>query len=128
MDRLSENMEREGYYPEAESLARETLETRRRVLGTEHADTIASVHTLAAITLSEGHYAQSEQLNRDALPIDQRVFGAEHPLTLTTMSYLARALSEQGKISGGGSTPAPGAGGRAARPRSGKREDTRRHV
>jgi Tetratricopeptide repeat len=69
MGTLAGVLANEGRYPEAEKLQRETLEIRRRVLGPEHPDTLASMNLLAGILLYEGHEVEAEKLERETLAI-----------------------------------------------------------
>ena len=74
----------QGRYAEAEKLQRETLDIRRRVLGPEHPDTLASVHNLAIVLYDEGRYTEAERLDRETLDIRRGVLGPEHPDTLAS--------------------------------------------
>jgi len=80
---------REGKYPQAEALDGQVLETRRRVLGSEHPDTLESLVGLAGYYDDEGKYAQAEALDSQVLEIQRRILGPEHRLTLLTMGNLA---------------------------------------
>jgi hypothetical protein len=84
MNNLATVLEREGYYAEAERLHRQTLDIRRRVLGPEHPDTLASVHNLAIVLYDEGRYTEAERLDRETLDIRRGVLGPEHPDTLAS--------------------------------------------
>jgi hypothetical protein len=57
----------EGGNPEAEKLARRTLDIRRSVLGSEHPDTLASMSQVAEIMSLEGRFAEAEKLYRKTL-------------------------------------------------------------
>jgi hypothetical protein len=46
---------------------------RRRVLGPEHPDTLASMNNLAAVYNDESKYPQAEALDSQALEIKRRV-------------------------------------------------------
>ena len=73
---------------------------RRRVLGAEHPDTLASMGNLAISLHSQGDLAGARQLQETVLAARRRVLGAEHPDTLTVMSNLALTLESQGDLAG----------------------------
>lgn len=76
----------------AESLLKRALEVRKRVLGSEHPDTLQSVTKLAGLLASEAGDADLEGLFRRVLEVQERVLGPEHPTTLGSMNNLARFL------------------------------------
>ncbi|KAH8669304.1 hypothetical protein BGZ61DRAFT_116342 [Ilyonectria robusta] len=86
-----------GIYEEAGEMNQLALETRERVLGREHPDTLMSVHILAGVLQYQGKYEEAEQMNRRALEGYEKVLGREHPDTLTSISNLALLLQYQGK-------------------------------
>ena len=85
-----------GLYPEAQKQLERALELRRRVLGPEHPDTLASMSNLGWIYDREGKYAQAEALLVEASAIERRVLGPEHPQTLGSMESLATTYDEDG--------------------------------
>jgi len=85
-----------GLYAEAEPLLTAVLETRRRVLGLEHPDTLTSMDNLANAYYFQGRYAEAETLHRETLGIRKRVLGSGHPATLTSASNLASDYSARG--------------------------------
>jgi tetratricopeptide (TPR) repeat protein len=87
----------QGKYMDAEALARETLDTRRRVLGPEHGSTLSVMDDLANIYAWEDKYLQAEAMLSQALEIVLRVFSPEEPLFLYTLSNLASVYQRQGK-------------------------------
>ena len=58
------------------------VETRRRVLGAEHPDTLSSMNYLGTVYWAQGKYAQAEKMFNQTLEIRRRVLGPEHPDTL----------------------------------------------
>jgi non-specific serine/threonine protein kinase/serine/threonine-protein kinase len=86
----------EGREAEAEKLYRQTLEIRRRTLGPDHPDTLASMMNLGNILNQQGQYAEAESVCRETLDIQSRVLGPEHPDTLMAMNNLATALNGTG--------------------------------
>jgi len=81
---------------EAESLLRDVLSQRRRVLGEKHPQVAISMTRLARVLSAEGHYQEAEQLYREALARDRADLGETHLDTLNTMSNLAGVLVEEG--------------------------------
>jgi tetratricopeptide (TPR) repeat protein len=91
--------ESDGRYLAAERLNGRVLAVRRRVLGEEHPDTLASLanQALPLVGQANAKYAEAERINRAALRSTRRVLGEEHPHTLTSASNLALSLSRQGR-------------------------------
>ena len=84
-----------GLYPQAEPLLKESLETRRRLLGEEHPDTLSVAQDMASLLDLAGHYPEAEALNRQVLEARTRTLGPDHPDTLTTMNALANNYGRQ---------------------------------
>ena len=78
---------------EAERMTRDVLADRRRVLGDDHPDTLASRATLAWLAAREGHRAEAEELYRQLLADRTRVLGASHPDTEATRNELGQLLA-----------------------------------
>jgi tetratricopeptide (TPR) repeat protein len=81
----------DGRFEEAENLQRETLESRRRVLGPDHPETLLSMNSLADICDTQGRHAEAEALYREILDRRRRVLGEDSPDTLLTAIDLAEA-------------------------------------
>lgn len=86
-----------GKYAEAEQMNQQTLEIREKVLGKEHHDTLASMHSLANALFSQGRDKEAEQLYQQTLELREKVLGKEHPDTLSSMYNLAILLHSQGE-------------------------------
>jgi tetratricopeptide (TPR) repeat protein/predicted Ser/Thr protein kinase len=86
-----------GLYDQGELLLERALETRRRVLGGDHPDTLASMHSLGIVYWREGRYGEAERLYRDTIEARRRVLGEEHADTLATMNNLAALYVAQGR-------------------------------
>lgn len=89
-----------GIYPKAESLFRQAVDARRRVLGTGNPDTLTSMYGLGRTIAAEGRYAEAEKLLRETVALQQHVLGSEHPDTLRTTQRIAVVLSMQGDLAG----------------------------
>jgi non-specific serine/threonine protein kinase/serine/threonine-protein kinase len=87
-----------GLYPKAHALLEAALEKRRRVLGAEAPDTLASMRGLGEVLFFEGRYPDAERLLREAIALQRRVLGPEHPDTALSMAVLTRALRAQAKL------------------------------
>ena len=86
-----------GLFVTAASFHRKALETRRRLLGTEHTDTLRSMTELGRAIYSSGRAAEAEPILQEALDIQRLVLGPEHSDTLQTMNDLAYAKHFLGK-------------------------------
>ncbi len=83
-----------GLFNQAQSLLTRAVDIRRRVLGRENPDTLASTSLLASILNTRGNYAAAEQMFRETLDIRRRVLGPRHPDTLSSMMSLANGLDQ----------------------------------
>ena len=87
----------QGSYDNAEQMNRQALDSREKVLGKEHPNTLTSVDNLAIVLQRQGKYEEAEQMTRRALDGREKVLGKEHPHTLTSVRNLAWVLQDQGK-------------------------------
>jgi tetratricopeptide (TPR) repeat protein len=71
----------------AESLLREALALRRRVLGEEHPD-VASLHNLGMARMSAGDYEEAGRLNREALRIERKTKGSGASATIGVLAVI----------------------------------------
>jgi non-specific serine/threonine protein kinase/serine/threonine-protein kinase len=88
-----------GLYSHAQPLVEQAVVIQRRVLGSEHRDTLSSMRLLATILRISQRYDESERLIRETLATERRVLGAEDPETLNSMNALAITLGEEGHFS-----------------------------
>ena len=86
-----------GYWKEAEQLRVQVSETRKRVLGEEHPDTLTSMAHLALTYLDQGRWEEAEQLFVQVSETRKRVVGEEHPETLASTANLASTYLNQGR-------------------------------
>jgi eukaryotic-like serine/threonine-protein kinase len=93
---MGEVYEALGLYSRARPLFQQALDTRRRELGLEHPETLASMDRLSENMEREGHYPEAESLARETLDIRRRVFGAEHADTIASMHTLAAITLSEG--------------------------------
>ena len=73
------------------------VDVTSRVLGAEHAITLANRSNLALALTRQEKYREAEPIQREVNRVQQRVLGPEHPQTLSTMQCLAGSLSGLGK-------------------------------
>ena len=97
LDNVAWYARKQGSYNEAEQMNRQALDSKEKVLGEEHPDTLTSVSDLALVLQHQGKYEEAEQMNRRALDSKEKVLGKEHPETLISVSDLALVLQHQGK-------------------------------
>ena len=86
-------------FAEADQLYREVYETRKRIEGPEHPDTVMGMTNLSNALSEEGHYAEAEKLQREALAVDRRnARRAENPQTLNAMENLSYTLGNENHL------------------------------
>jgi CHAT domain-containing protein len=86
-----------GKYDEALPLAERAMESRERLLGSEHLDVAAAIDSLAGIYTDRGEYGKAEPLCRRALDIHEKALGKDHPNTALSLNNLAALYYYQGK-------------------------------
>jgi CRP-like cAMP-binding protein/tetratricopeptide (TPR) repeat protein len=94
---LADTLVRRGRAGEAETLYRELLADRCRVLGDDHLDTLTTRHDLAAAIGMQGRYGEAEELYRGLLDDDYRLLGPGHRETLAARYNLARMIGLEGR-------------------------------
>jgi serine/threonine protein kinase/tetratricopeptide (TPR) repeat protein len=87
-----------GMTDTALALEQQALDARRRVLGEDHPDTIASIGNVGAFLAKQGKLSEGEPYYHDVLERSRRVNGEEHPRTLTCIANLGFLLKSQGKL------------------------------
>src|SRR5262249_49655922 len=86
-----------GLYPDAQKQLEPALELRRRVLGDDHHDTLASMHKLGLLDWYQGKYEQGKLLLTKVLEVRRRVLGPDDPDTASAMNDLALLAWYQGE-------------------------------
>ena len=87
-----------GLYDAAMPLQERALETRRRVLGNDHPDTMTSIQEMAFLLQVQGRLDEAEPYFREVLERRRRVLGDEHPDTLVSLGGMDFLLQGQGKL------------------------------
>ena len=75
----------------------QVMETRKRVLGEEHPDTLNSMANLAATYSNQGRWTEAEKIQVQVMEARRRVLGEEYLSTLTSMNNLAFTMKELGR-------------------------------
>ena len=88
-DKFGMLLQEQGYFKEAETLKNKVLDTRKRILGVEHPDTIRAKVNLAVTYQYLGKYTEAEKLEIQVLDAVNRILGVEHPGTINAMANLA---------------------------------------
>jgi non-specific serine/threonine protein kinase/serine/threonine-protein kinase len=94
---LANTLLQEGKLDEAESLQREALEGRRRMMGPNHPETQFAIANLANILAAQKRYIEAERLYRDALQGEIKALGDSHPEIAFAWYNLATVEAAQGK-------------------------------
>ena len=84
-----------GHLEQAELVLLKACQTRERLLGADHLDTVATEHHLAMVYREQGKYAPAEALHKEVLAVRTAKLGADHPDTLTSQHHLAIAYGNQ---------------------------------
>ena len=72
------------------------METRKRVLGAEHPDTLTSMANLAFTLKGRGQDAEAIKLMEKCVQLRTLVTGADHPYTLSSSAALIGWQTETG--------------------------------
>jgi tetratricopeptide (TPR) repeat protein len=97
LNRQIEELKNQGKYEEAIPLAEQLVALRRQAYGDQHAETVASIDTLAALYKETHRYAKVEPLLKEALEIRKKKFGPEHPETATSFNNLAEFYEDMSR-------------------------------
>ena len=74
----------------------QVIESRRRVLGAEHADTLSSMNNLAFTWKDRDRDKEAIILITECVPLRERVLGPDHPFTSSSRAVLNRWEREFG--------------------------------
>ncbi|MCC6661533.1 MAG: serine/threonine protein kinase [Phycisphaerales bacterium] len=87
-----------GLYEEAYPLQESALATRRRLLGEEHPDTLASLNFMGLLLQYQGRLDEAEPYQREAMDTARRVLGKDAPFTLTCVNNMGGLLMDEGRL------------------------------
>jgi uncharacterized protein (DUF2267 family) len=90
MSNLAATLHSQGDRARARNLQEQVLETRLRLLGEEHSNSLWAMSNLALTLYSQGDRARARKLEEQVLETRRRLLGEEHPDTLTAKKNLAR--------------------------------------
>src|SRR6266853_2314922 len=85
-----------GLFSRAKDLEQQSLDIRRRVLGPENPDTLATMDDLAGALEECGQYVEAAKMFREEIDIERRVLGPENPQTLNATNNLTNDLRKDG--------------------------------
>ncbi|MCW5777131.1 MAG: tetratricopeptide repeat protein [Phycisphaeraceae bacterium] len=86
-----------GLLDRATAPQEEALDIRRRVLGDEHPDTLASINYMGILLEIVGRNEEAIPYLREAMEVSRRVLGNEHPDTLASISNMGVLLESVGR-------------------------------
>jgi hypothetical protein len=86
-----------GRWKEAVELQDLVMETRKRILGEGHPDTLGTMSDLAYTYSCQGRWKEAEELGVRVVEMRKRIRGEDHPDTLSTLSNLAWTYLCQGR-------------------------------
>ncbi len=86
-----------GQWNDALAHAERALELRRKHLGADHADTLASMQLVGRLYRRVGRYSEAGAILQQMVDSARATVGPEHPLTTQGMNNLAYALDELGR-------------------------------
>ena len=95
--KFAQVMRENGDWNNAEQLENQVMDMRKKLLGAEHPDTLASMGDLASIYCNQGRWNEAEQLHIQVIDMTKKLLGAEHPDTLKSMGDLASTYCNQGR-------------------------------
>jgi tetratricopeptide (TPR) repeat protein len=87
--RVADYLRMDGYYADGFHWSNLTVDTRMKILGQEHPDTLQSMNGLATLYWRMGRMKEAVELHGKTLDIRERVLGLQHPDTLQSMYGLA---------------------------------------
>src|SRR5437764_195964 len=88
MANMASTYRKQGRWKEAEELDAQVMGMKKRVLGTEHPDTLTSMNNLAYTWKGQDRGEEAVALMRECLQLRERVLGTEHPLTSSSRTTL----------------------------------------
>jgi hypothetical protein len=95
MGNLALTYNSQGRWKEAEELGLHVMESRKRVLGEDHPDTLTTMGNLALTYNSQGRWKEAEELGLHVMEARKRVLGEDHPHTIASVHDLSKLLAGQ---------------------------------
>jgi len=78
------------------ALHRQALETKTRVLGAHHPETLSSLYNLAIVFTAQGRLDEAESLHREVLEVREQTLGPDNPQTLDALCAVAGVAALRG--------------------------------
>lgn len=88
----------DGRWSEAEVALGEVMETRKRILGLDHEQTLRSMSKLASNFIYQVKWKQAEGISGEIVLIRERTLGPDHLSTLKSMAEKATAVAQQSRL------------------------------
>jgi tetratricopeptide (TPR) repeat protein len=98
LNRLAQLFYNKGDCSRALSLHQECLAKRKRTLGDDHPETLASLNNLAGAFLKRGDYDRALPLFEECLTKQKRILGDDHPRTLAATHNFAGIIGSRGQF------------------------------
>ncbi len=89
---------RQGNFPGAEKLYRESLAMKTRLFGEKHEDVAKGQYNLAITLRSQGKYGDAEALSRESLELRIELYGEKSAEVAKSRNNLALILQDQGDL------------------------------
>ncbi|USP77112.1 kinesin [Curvularia clavata] len=86
-----------GSVVDCENLAVNSMNVRRKLLGSEHKDTLSSMGMVGLAYILGGRWREAAEIGAEKMVISMRTLGLDHLNTLTAMHNLAFAYWSQGR-------------------------------
>jgi hypothetical protein len=97
MANLASTYRNQGRWKEAEELEVQVIETRKRVLGEKHPDTLTSMNNLAFTFKAQGR-DEAVSLMEKCFQLRKQVLGPQHPYTTSSLKALNKWQLENMEI------------------------------
>ncbi|PPQ87573.1 hypothetical protein CVT26_015305 [Gymnopilus dilepis] len=97
MGNLARTYSDQGRLDEAEKLEVQVLDSRKRLLGDKHPDTLLSMGNLAATHRDLDRWQEAEDLATRCFFLRVKVLGKQHPKTLVALNRLVMIYEHNGK-------------------------------
>ncbi len=99
-DTMGEVYRKLGAYDEAESLAKEALQTRIEMLGDNDVEVSKSLNSVANVLSEKGDYDEARTIYERSLAINEKIYGPDTLEVANTLNNLGFVLSGQGDFDG----------------------------
>src|SRR5204863_269886 len=96
-ERIGYFLQNDGKYTDSSRLLLQALEIHTVISGTDHADTLTTIDSLALTYWAQGKTTEAAAMEEEVLEKSRRILGDDHPDTLMTMDNLAETYWTQGK-------------------------------